>query len=1071
MVKRICSIVLSVLMCCSLMVPAFAEEATKCEHKLPTNAFKIDEAYCGHPGTKYFECELCHETVEVPIIAPADKHATVQEMHFTCGDGEDGYIVNVCTICGREVGDRVVVKAADHKEHKIVEKAAKSSTCSEKGNTFGKVCEFCGYVPEGSSYKEISLVPHTKDYMEFDADNEDTTVNCTDKGVAVYKCTMCDVTIKEESEALGHQHKKVDVVEATCSAEGNSGKTVCTRCGEYVPQADDNQVIAKNPDNHSWKDDGWKKDADGNEVKATCGKSGIMIQKCEWCGKTKEVTVAAKEHDYIVTTPAKTATCTEDGNTATYTCNNCGDEIKGKVIPAHHTKPTDPSKISEKAPTCSEPGYERFTCAVCGGKVDVAIPAKGHEWDDKNAVRVEATCETKGTYTVKCKTCGESKVTETPALGHEEKIVPFTYGDCKTPQTKEHKECARCKKVYSARTNKWYAPDEKYTWDNKQVSALDEYYNGSSNWRGNPSHCISGTKDKKLEAPKDPTCTETGHYDHKCLICGAYMQSDGYPKSEQQCLRAATGHKNTVTEKYEVFATCDSTGTEATVKCKDCGVTLSAGAVTPRLEHVYTETVKEANCAEKKNGSVTKTCHVKHKAYKLNVEELKKAGLEAKQYTVDGNAYEDKYYAKDSSNNRIIEEVECGDTSVTTVEYKHDLAPTVIKEPTCTEKGLTEWKCQAEGCTYKYEEETAALGHDDKYIEEIDSTCTDTGLKSGWQCARCGLWRNTDGKHIEADPRKVIPVDKDKHVLVYKSIAATCTENGKYGAYQCKCCGLWKVEIDEDTYAMVEEDPREIRLAYGHNWKEDVAQYKAPTYTEEGVEVFYCNQCGETYKNVLPTLAQNHTHDFHEVESKDATCTEDGYIKSECVYCDAVLTKTIKASGHKYTTVNAVAATCTTAGKTAGTICSVCGEVVEAQKTVPALGHKTVTKNAKKATYFAAGYTGDKVCATCGKVITKGKSIAKLKLAKPSIKVTAGSKKLTVKISKKIAGATGYEVSYKVKGGKKAVVKVYSAKSLKKVISKLSKGKTYTVKVRARVKSGSKLAYSSWSSAKTVKVK
>ena len=123
MVKRICSIVLSVLMCCSLMVPAFAEEATKCEHKLPTNAFKIDEAYCGHPGTKYFECELCHETVEVPIIAPADEHATVQEKHFTCGDGEDGYIVNVCTICGREVGDRVVVKAADHKEHKIVEKA------------------------------------------------------------------------------------------------------------------------------------------------------------------------------------------------------------------------------------------------------------------------------------------------------------------------------------------------------------------------------------------------------------------------------------------------------------------------------------------------------------------------------------------------------------------------------------------------------------------------------------------------------------------------------------------------------------------------------------------------------------------------------------------------------------------------------------------------------------------------------------------------------------------------------------------------------------------------------------
>ena len=46
----------------------------------------------------------------------------------------------------------------------------------------------------------------------------------------------------------------------------------------------------------------------------------------------------------------------------------------------------------------------------------------------------------------------------------------------------------------------------------------------------------------------------------------------------------------------------------------------------------------------------------------------------------------------------------------------------------------------------------------------------------------------------------------------------------------------------------------------------------------------------------------------------------------------------------KHTTVvdDAVAATCMKSGKTEGSHCSVCGEVIVAQKTIPALGHKFV---------------------------------------------------------------------------------------------------------------------------------
>ncbi len=55
--------------------------------------------------------------------------------------------------------------------------------------------------------------------------------------------------------------------------------------------------------------------------------------------------------------------------------------------------------------------------------------------------------------------------------------------------------------------------------------------------------------------------------------------------------------------------------------------------------------------------------------------------------------------------------------------------------------------------------------------------------------------------------------------------------------------------------------------------------------------------------------------------------------------CKATRTETIHTGGHKTVRDKAVAATCTTAGKTEGLHCSVCNTVITAQKTVPATGH------------------------------------------------------------------------------------------------------------------------------------
>ena len=100
----------------------------------------------------------------------------------------------------------------------------------------------------------------------------------------------------------------------------------------------------------------------------------------------------------------------------------------------------------------------------------------------------------------------------------------------------------------------------------------------------------------------------------------------------------------------------------------------------------------------------------------------------------------------------------------------------------------------------------------------------------------------------------------------------------------------------------------------------------------------------------------------------------------------------------------------------------------------------------------------------------KGKTIAKLKLKTP--KITLKKTKKSFKVTyKKVKGATGFQVKYKTGKGKWKTQKFSTKKTATKTIKKLKKGKRYTVKVRAFVKQGKKIAYSNWTSTKKVTVK
>lgn len=81
------------------------------------------------------------------------------------------------------------------------------------------------------------------------------------------------------------------------------------------------------------------------------------------------------------------------------------------------------------------------------------------------------------------------------------------------------------------------------------------------------------------------------------------------------------------------------------------------------------------------------------------------------------------------------------------------------------------------------------------------------------------------------------------------------------------------------------------------------------------------------------------THNYHGV-TVDPTCTKIGYTIYTCEYCaDSYKTDFTEKTAHTTVEQNAVAATCTEAGKTADTFCTVCLQIIEFGEAIPATGH------------------------------------------------------------------------------------------------------------------------------------
>ena len=372
---------------------------------------------------------------------------------------------------------------------------------------------------------------------------------------------------------------------------------------------------------------------------------------------------------------------------------------------------------------------------------------------------------------------------------------------------------------------------------------------------------------------------------------------------------------------------------------------------------------------------------------------------------------------------------QCGATVTETIaKTSHKYVATVVA-PTCTTNGYTLHKCSVCGTSYK-DNTTKATGHSyGNSVVTKQPTCTSEGtaIKT---CTKCN-----------ATVTETIP--KTSHKYADTVVAPTCTANG-YTLHKCSVCGTsYKDSTTKATghsygNSVVTKQPTctsegtaiktctkcnatvtETIPKTSHKYANTVV---APTCTTNGYTLHKCSVCGTSYKDST-TKATGHSYG-NSVVTKQPTCTSEGTAIKTCTKCNATVTEKLPAKGHTAVTDKGYPATCTTAGKTDGSHCSVCNTVIKVQTVINATGHKSSGWIVDKTASIGVKGSKHKECTVCKKVLETAEipALSRISISKASVTLSTSTyaydgkaKKpgVTVKLNgKTLKNGTDYTVSY-----------------------------------------------------------
>ena len=470
-----------------------------------------------------------------------------------------------------------------------------------------------------------------------------------------------------------------------------------------------------------------------------------------------------------------------------------------------------------KAPTCTEKGVKTFTCS-CNDTYTEDIAMIPHTEVIDASVR--PGCETTGLTEGKhCSVCNKVLVAQetVEALGHD-------YGEAVVNEP----TCTdKGFKTFTCKND----PNHIHV---EEIDALGHADENKDHVCDNGCDVPQGTHAEQETSHTCEYCGEAvgscvaAENSHNCAVCGAKLSECKAAAGSHNCAVCGTKlsdcQAGTPAIENSTAASCGEAGSyDEVVYCTVCGDELNrTHHVVDALPHSYQETItKAATCKEE--GSKTLTCSAcgDEKTEAIAALGHNEISYEAKAPTCTAIGW-DAY----------VKCTRCDYTTYNELAIVPHSYSEEVTAPDCLNGGYTTFTCSC-GKTYTGNV-TEALGHKESASVTLPD-CLNGGYTT-YTCTACGATRTGDETSALGHTDEVVP-----------GKAATCTEAGLSDGKKCSVC--------HETLVAQEEIP-----ALGHDYSESIT--KDASCTEEGLKTFNCNNCSDTYTEVIKTSGHSFNSEF-----------------------------------------------------------------------------------------------------------------------------------------------------------------------------------------------------------------
>ena len=431
--------------------------------------FEDVQPTCENSGERgHRECRRCGKVEKEILPAIGHRYEQVSKTQPTCIS--DGFIVYECANCGRTKEEAlfmlgheleffdVLMPSCTQKGHNAYEKCVrcdyttykeyaqlghdmifvegKTATCEIGGYCDYEKCLRCGF----STIKEIPALGHKYD-NEYTVDKQPS---CDEKGERSRHCLTCGNRIDVTSIPMKpHDFVKTVLSERSCETDyeaifeckvcGIKEKTFepmyghdCIFVGEKQPTCteDGYEEYSCSRCEYGYRDVLSKLGHDiihhGGKLPSCEAKGWNEYETCSRCDYSTYSEIEAKGHRRLsaVVENRREPTCTSDGSfDHVEYCGECQKELsrEKEILPklGHNV-----GKIGEKQPTCTEDGYEEYSCSRCEYGYIETVFSDGHRFGDwkieeGNHAKLCVKCGFKQSYTHEY---GESETTKEPTL-------------------------------------------------------------------------------------------------------------------------------------------------------------------------------------------------------------------------------------------------------------------------------------------------------------------------------------------------------------------------------------------------------------------------------------------------------------------------------------------------------------------------------------------------------------------------------------------------------------------------------------------------------------------------------